>query len=231
MQTTKTGMLLIYHIHFDRYKNMTGAIKRFIHDYKKLSEKYRNYEAAHINSCKWNNCVANLMFMKSDSTNPNQLMKDWIKLFSAPYRVFTAVNQNNETLIKFSNREHITKYYLCERPDDYLDWQRVFLGKALTKRLQIATYMTTDGVQQVLTPCGMLAAGEVDRKTAAENEPDLWTWLEHRDKLLSMEQENYITWQKKTGQLTIHAPDSAADGRPFVLPLGDTCAVVRISSV
>ena len=159
------------------------------------------------------------------------IMSNWIKLFSAPYKVFTAVNQNNDTLIEFSHGNRVTKYFRCESPDDYLDWQRIMLGKALTEKLQLATYITTDGVQQVLTPRGMLAVGAVDRETVAKNEPDLLIWQEHRDKLLSMEQEDFTLWKKKTGQFAIHAPDCAIDGRPFVVPFGDTYAVVRISPV
>lgn len=220
--------ILIYRTHFERYKKMSGAVKRFIHEYKMLSDKYCDMHGAHINSCKWNNCISNLMFMDAGL---NQGMHNWIKLFSEPYRVFTSVNKDGEILIELSSGMNVTKYYLCESPEDYLDWQRVFLGKALTEKLQLAICSTPDGMRQMLTPCGMLAAGEVNREITEKNEPDIWTWLEHRDILLSMSREHFTVWKKKDGQLVIHVPDCAFDGSPFAVSLGDTCAFVRVTPV
>lgn len=197
--------ILIYNLHFEQYRNTKGGVKRFIHDYYRLSrEKYNGKDAAHINSCKWNNCFNSLLFMDStDGNNPNLEMRDYIKWFSYPYEVYTTTNNRGEILIAFTgldllkNGEPITSYYKCSTPEDYADWQKVLLGKTLTGKLQVATFATKDGIQQELTPCGMIKAGEVDKGTVKNNEPDLWRWLEHRDKLLSMNDNDFFHYRKQ----------------------------------
>ena len=200
----------IYKLEFDKYIKMSGGVKRFIHNYYRLSrEKYKGKEAAHINACKWNNCFNNLLFMDAtDGKNPNLEMSDYIKWFSSPYEVYTAVNNNGEILIEIGadllkNGEPIERYYKCPTPEDYADWQKVLLGKTLTGKLQVATYATKDGVQQELTPCGMIKAGEIDRETVKNNEPDLWRWLEHRDSLLSMDDNSFHVWRAGAGRTVI----------------------------
>lgn len=193
--------VLIYKLHFECYRGKNGSVKRFIKDYKKLSDMYSGKDAAHINACKWNNCFENLCFMDG---KVNQSMRDFVKWFSAPYAVYTAENSNSEILIEFTgvgllqNGNPSISYYRCATPEDFADWQKVFLGKELTGKLQAATYVTKDGVQRKLTPGGMINAGAVNKEIAKSNEPDFWVWAEHRDKLLSMDDSAFFPYRKQT---------------------------------
>ena len=44
----------------------------------------------------------------------------------------------------------------------------------------------------------MIKAGEVDKGTVKNNEPDFWVWAEHRDKLLSMDDSAFFPYRKQT---------------------------------
>lgn len=198
--------ILIYNLHFEQYKNMSGGVKRFIRNYHCLSrEKYRGKEAAHINACKWNNCINNLMFMDStEENNPNSEMRDYIKWFSTPYEVYTTTDDSGGVLIEYTGigllrgGNPAKRFYRCTTPEDYTDWQKVFLGKLLTEKLQVATFATKDGIEQALTPGGMIKAGAANKETAKDNEPDFWVWVEHRDKLLSMDDSAFFPYRKQT---------------------------------
>lgn len=193
--------ICIYKEYFPKYKGRTGAVKRFIHDYDMLSGLYgEKYDAAHINSCKWNNCFENIMIM---DTEINTSMSNVIKCFSGNYSIYTALNKSGEILIEYGTIDllHggrlVTRLYKCRTPEDFLDWQRVMLGKELTQKLQVATMATKSGIRQELTPCGMIKTGSSDRETAKNNEPDLWVWAEHRDKLLSMDDNDFFHYRKQ----------------------------------
>ena len=197
--------ILIYKLEFDKYKNVKGGVKRFIHNYKKLSrETYKGKEAAHINACTWNNCFNNLVFMDATGgNNPNLEMSDYIKYFSSPYGAYAVANDIGEILIEYTgigalqSGEPSISYYKCATPEDYADWQKVFLGKELTGKLQQIRFATKDGIIEQLTPCGMIEAGIADRETAKNNELDLWTWADRRDKLLSMDDSAFVPYQKR----------------------------------
>lgn len=228
--------ILIYNLHFGRYKNMSGGVRRFIRDYYGLSrEKYSGREAAHINACKWNNCFNNLMFMDcTEENNPNKEMRDYIKWVSAPYGAYAAANNKGEILIEFTGiglsrgGKPTTRYYKCSSPEDYADWQKVLLGKTLTKKLQVATYATTNGIQQELTPSGMIKVGRINKETAKWNEPDLWVWLEHKDKLLSMDDNAFYRWRAGAGRTIngVPMPEEIAVGKSFLVPFRSTYAVL-----
>lgn len=233
--------ILIYNLHFEQYKKMSGGVKRFIRDYYYLSrEKHRGKEAAHINACKWNNCINNLMFMdRTEENNPNTEMRDYIKWFSAPYEVYTTADDSGGVLIEYTGigllqgGNPVKRFYRCATPEDYADWQKVFLGKLLTEKLQVATFATKDGIEQALTPSGMIKAGAVNKETVRKNGPDLWSWLEHRDKLLSMDDSAFYQWVAGAGRTIkdIHMPESIIAGKSFVVPLGDGYALVTLVKV
>ena len=228
--------ILIYNLHFGRYKNIKGGVKRFLSDYYSLSRgKYCGKEAAHINACKWNNCANNLVFMDStEESNPHNQMKDYIKWFSSPYKAYTTKNNRDEILIEFTDigllqgGRPTTSFYRCATPEDYADWQRVFLGKLLTEKLQVATFATKDGIEQALTPGGMIKVGAVNKEMVKKNEPDLWLWLEHRDKLLSMDDSVFCPWRAGAGRTIsgMQMPGALNVGTPFVVPLEMGYAIV-----
>ena len=224
--------ILIYNLHFGQYKNMSGGVKRFIHDYYKLSRiKYKGTDAAHINACKWNNCIRNLMFMeKKKEHKPNSDMSDYIKWFMGQYRAYTTINDNNEILIEIPDRG----YFKCATPDDYADWQKVYLGRAVTAKLQVATYITKDGARQELTPSGMVKAGIANKDSVRDNEPEIWEWLEHSDKLCAMDGKIFAPWKAGMGRtIKAYMPDEMKNGES-VCTMGVTsfgCAYMKITKV
>lgn len=220
--------ILIYNLHFGRYRNMNGGIKRFIHDYFKLSQtKYKNKDAAHINACKWNNCIRNLMFMEcTDEHKPNSEMSDFIKWFMGEYRTYTTINDKHEILIEIPGRG----CFKCATPDDYADWQKFFLGKEVTTKLQVATCITKNGVQQELTPSGMVKAGIANRDSIRDNEPGIWEWLDNSDKLLTMDDRTFTPWSAGMWRtiLNVPIPDALEIGETFVIPLESGRAILTL---
>ncbi len=219
--------ILIYYRHFSRYRNMRGGIKRFIHDYKYYSrEKYKGQDAAHINACKLINCACNLAFMDE---SPNSCMGDLIKWFLPPYDVTTAVDGDGNILIEFAG----VGRFLCATPEDYLDWQRVFLGKDLTGKLKSITCATKDGYAQMLTPAGMIAVGEANKGTVKDNELGLWTWLERRDRLLSLDKKLFFAWSCGAGARRtlqdVQIPNDMTIGQPIITPFGGGYAVITLA--
>ena len=176
--------VFLYYECFDKYRNRSGSIKRFLRDYPKLSKKHKDEDVAHVNACKWNSTKYNLMLM-SDKTNA--AMTDNIKLFGGSHAAHTTANEQKEILIEYAGR-----YFKCKTPEDYLDWQRVFLGKALTGKLQQLSVNTTDGMKQSLT-----MAGKMKTHTAAKHEPDFNVWLEHRNKMLSLPDNAFLIYDRE----------------------------------
>lgn len=194
--------ILLYQMFFSRYKNRTGGVKRFIHDYGDLRKPYSdNMDAAHINAVKWNQCKGNLLMMDEEL---NRAMSDNIKLFIGKYQVFTAVNERGEILIELIN-DGRTSYYKCATPERFLAWQNLFLGKSWGGKLQKVNYYTDDGPAYELTPGGMKKAGQISKEAKNENEPDIWEWLEHRDKLLSMDDSAFFEYCGGEGHTLIDA--------------------------
>ena len=185
--------LLIFYHHFEKFKNMTGSVKRFIHSYRRLSDQYGNVDAAHINAVKWNNCRGNLAFMVHET---NDRMRNFIKFFTGSHGVFTTVNEQDEILIEFTNGGSDPRYFRCKTPEDYLDWQKIFLGKALTHKLQRKREIAGSEIREKLTPCGMIKTGKISKDVIKENEPNLWIWLDHRDRMLSMDYSDFFPYQR-----------------------------------
>ena len=191
---TLSRFVLIYYLHFDEYRDKPDGIRQFIQDYRTLSLRHNGEEAGHANANKWNNCVGNLLFMDKSVNND---MRNYIKWFAERYQTYTAVNSAGETLIEFINGSE-SRYYLCPNPEDFADWQDLFLGKGITKKLQVM-HLPTDASADYLTPRGQVKERIVDIDTARENEPDFWIWLDHRDNLLSINREQFYV-HKKGGQ-------------------------------
>lgn len=217
-------LILLYKLHFSEYKWKSRAVMRFMRDYQKISKRHDGQEAGHINACSWNNCFDNLVFMDRKTNNS---MKDYIKWFSGRYRAYTAANSGGEILVELSN----VGFFRCRTPEDYHDWQFVFLGKRLTGKLQELTYKEADGIHQELTPRGMIKAGAVNKETAKTNEPDIWDWMEHRDKLLVMDASNadaFFDWKAGAGRTIcgVSLPDDPASGQSFVVPWGAGFAMI-----
>ncbi len=207
-------LILIYRLCFKSYRGRNGAVKRFVHDYNMISQQYKGMEASHINGDKQNNCFDNLMFMRE----ANHDMADYVRWFLPPYSVYTTKNARDEVLIEFAGDQ----YYRCPTPEDYADWQKVFLGKVLTQKLQAVTYATPDGLAQELTPHGMVVTGKVTKETAKTNKPDIWEWMERRDMLLALDAwaDKFTTWKAGAWRTISGAklPDVLALGASVVIP-------------
>ena len=189
-------LILLYYTYFDKYKNMTGSIKRFISDFPKLAKEHAKDHAAHINSCKWIHTRNNLMFMSlTDDSNPNSKMSDYIKYFDNSYRVFPVVNDAGEIIMSVNTpfREEIT-YIKFRTPQGFCDFQLMFQGRADYKKFA----MIGTGTGAFSTPSAQINAGVVSLETAKNNEPAIKEWHESRDELLAVSGDQFITWEDHT---------------------------------
>ena len=129
----------IYYKEFQRYKNLNGAIKRFIHDFPTLTAGISE-QVDHVNAYKFINCKANLLFMdRKLNRDKSNLM---LNFGSANIKVNTAINDRQEVLVEYIMPQGKTIYYKCKTPEDFVNWQQLFLGKSgLTNHTKIVDYI------------------------------------------------------------------------------------------
>ncbi len=216
----------IYKKYFPVYAGKKNAIKRFIGDYSKYSRELENgNDAAHINSYYHENTFDNLMFMDGST---NKGMFDYIKWLADGYEAYTAVNTRDEILLEFVTPFNQSPlYYKFETPEDYADFQRVYIfGTKLSNKLQRVVYPTPEGLAYQLTPIGMRAAGIVNKETVKAKELDFWTDREHKDKLLTMPDDSFIVYRKDSLKswlnhflVGVKLPEGMKRGDKFFFPL------------
>jgi hypothetical protein len=190
--------LFIYYTHFVQYAKERDPITQFVYAFRHLNESnYTDMDVGHVNAYKWINCPENLMLMDKKT---NIAMHDYIRYFSHGYCVHAVVNRNGEILVEFtmdnprSNGEVITRYFKCATPELYCSFQKTLLGKCdLTKKLQTLTVACGHGARTVLTPAGVIQWLGAKAKS---QELVFWEWVAHKNKLLSMDDNEFITWQE-----------------------------------
>lgn len=193
MRVNLVRFLCVYKEHFNSYEKMKGSVKRFIHDYAKLDSKHAGEDGSHLNASKWDDSFQNIMFMNSVT---NIGMRDYIKLFSGLYDCIPAVNDRGEILLAFRYRDCFVRYFKCPTPEDYLQWQKLFLGKdSLTAKLQVLTRRQGDGVHSDYTPCGKLLVGEASKR---DDTYDFWTYQKQREELLALPDKAFIVFDRNT---------------------------------
>ena len=183
-------------IYFPLYQEKKNAVQKFIHDYQSLSKLEKDRHAAHVNSYYHENTFDNLMFMDNST---NREMSDYIKWLAEGYEAYTAVNKRDEILLEFiTPLQESPQYIKFETPEDYADFQRVFIfGTKLSRKMQTVIYPSPEGLAYQLTPTGMRAAGIVSKETVKARELDFWKDREHKEKLLLLPDEAFIVYHKE----------------------------------
>lgn len=183
----------IFYTRFSSYKNMKGGVARFIHDFPKLDAELGNAEVAHVNSITWLNLRSNLMKMSSKT---NGALKDYTRDFFASYKVYTAVNNQEEILIEYrrpmintgdylSPMEYVT-YHKCKTAEDFFHW--IIFTSMRVKQLKAQTEVfavNADGAYGVSTQAG-IRANNTDK---IKFSPTIEDYLRHAGKLLSMDDD------------------------------------------
>lgn len=217
--------ICVYKKYFSLYQGKRNAVQNFIHDYQRLSDLEKDKHAAHVNSYYHENTFDNLMFMDSAT---NRAMSDYIKWLADGYEAYTAVNERDEILLEFiTPLQESPCYYKFETPEDYADFQRVYIfGTKFSKKMQRVIYPTPEGLAYQMTPMGMRAAGIVNRDTVNAKELDFWTDREHKDKLLSLPDEAFRVYRKEALERArvIHGvplPEDMKKGDRVFFPYGN----------
>ena len=189
--------ICIYKKYFPLYQGKRDAVKKFIRAYQSLSDLEKDKHAAHVNSYYHENTFDNLMFMDGST---NHAMSDYIKWLADGYDAYTAVNNRDEILLEFITPFRESPLYIkFETPEDYADFQRVFIfGTKFSKKIQTVIYPTPEGLGYQLTPVGMRVVGIVNKEMIKARELDFWKDREHKNKLLSLPDEAFIVYHKET---------------------------------
>ncbi len=215
----------IYKKYFRLYEGRRDAVERFIADYQKLAMLEEKNDSAHVNSYRHEHTFDNLMFM---DRRTNKAMSDYIKWLADGYEAYTAVNERDEILLEFITPFRDAPLYIkFETPEDYADFQRVYIfGTKLSRKLQMIIYPTEDGLKHQLTPIGMRMAGIVSRDTANERKLDFWTDRQHTDKLLSLPDEAFTVYRKESLNRWLNhlvkdvtVPEGLEKGEPVFFPI------------
>lgn len=191
----------IYNQHFRRFKNQRGNVLRFLHNFQRL-DPGKNIEAGHINSCNWNNCAENLMFMPAKK---NSQMWDIARRISGEYKIFPVVYRGGNTpqiLVEWTVRD-TSKHIVCESVDDYID-----LLLFATKRVPMSQHIRLqfgkwDGekiaTQNIPTPKDSeIQYGKMPILDYRETVLDMLNWSAHKDALVKLYEEHpdyFWTWK------------------------------------
>lgn len=141
-------------------------------------------DCAHVNADNWNNCACNLMAMKQSL---NIQMRDYIKAFSGRYSAFPVmVREDGREIVILEIRSGSRFfYYKCCSSEDYLDLQKVLLGKAvITTHVKTNIVNTRDQFScHIPTP-----KEEVRNADLVSNDviKQFWKWCDNRDRLLNL---------------------------------------------
>lgn len=191
----------IYNQDFRRFKNQRGNVLRFLHNFQRL-DPGKNIEAGHINSCNWNNCTENLMFM---SAKKNSQMGDIARRISGEYKIFPVVYRGGNTpqiLVEWTVKD-TSKHIVCESVDDYIN-----LLLFATKRVPMSQHIRLqfgkwDGekiaTQNIPTPKDSeIQYGKMPILDYRETVLDMLNWSAHKDALVKLYEEHpdhFWTWK------------------------------------
>lgn len=141
-------------------------------------------DCAHVNADNWNNCACNLIAMEQSL---NIQMRDYIKAFSGRYSAFPVmVREDGREIVILEIRSGSRFfYYKCCSSEDYLDLQKVLLGKAV-----ITTHVKTNIVNtRERFSCHIPTPKEEVRNTDLVSNDvikQFWKWCDNRDRLLNL---------------------------------------------
>ena len=157
----------------------------FIH---RIPEAVRNMgtgnDCAHVNADNWNNCVCNLMAMEQSI---NMQMRDYIKAFSGRYSAFPIMVREDDreiVILEIRSGSRIF-YYKCCNPEDYLDLQKVLLGKVAVTAHAMTSIVNNKEQFSCHVPTPRESIVNVDG--ASEDViKQFWKWCDNRDRLLNL---------------------------------------------
>ena len=197
--TNLSRFILMFYRSFGKYIRQSGAEKRFAHDIKKLSKNMgKRIDCGHVNGDSWNNCMHNIMPMaRSAHVEMGRLIQFFRGAYSA-FAVTDVIDGKNIILIELCSAGK-QKYYLCQNEFDYLDLQKVLLGKTpLLKHLQM-TEFNDNAARKINTPKEALEEfGKPEKEQFSLD--SFWKWCDKRDNLLtqySSNPEKFIVWKKE----------------------------------
>lgn len=193
--------VLLYDTHFHKYSKRNGAIKRFIRDFSKLTDGEPNH-AAHINAAKWNGGNGNIVWMEE---YVNIAMSNLITHFSGDYGIFAVADDEADILIEFLSHGQ-KHYYRCNSASEYLDLQRVLMGKCnLTKNLCM-NQIAASGAISIPTPKETYQEGKTECTHNEDMIAAYWEWNNRRDSLIDLYKGNpdsFRDWGHKAKGIAI----------------------------
>lgn len=204
-------IVLIYNEFFGSYKNMSGAIKRFVHDIPALDEKLgKGIVCGHINAKSYINCAENIMLM-GDTTNSE--MSTYAQRFSGNYamRPFAWRSEGDTKILVEWDTGNSLDYFVCDTPEEYADLQKCMAGKcSLTENVKI-TYTSGETTYKVATPRETMIS-QHEKNKQPENRAaflrEFWTWCDSRDRvfdLYSNDPKRFHKWSECTKGITLDA--------------------------
>lgn len=141
-------------------------------------------DCAHVNADNWNNCACNLMAMNQSL---NIQMRDYIKAFSGRYSAFPImVHENGKEVVILEIRSGSRIfYYKCCNPEDYLDLQKVLLGKVAVTAHAMTNIVNNKEQFSCHIPTPKESIANVDGMSD-DVIKQFWKWCDNRDRLLNL---------------------------------------------
>ena len=177
-------------------------IENYIRDFARIKEALPDgTQADHLNCNPYISTFENLIHVDKEL---NRAKWNYVNWFVGDYGVHPVLNAAEEILFAYKyldlvTRAPVTKYYKCRKFADFVDWINLHLGRdPLTEKLQVAyNAMTIDTTGTILTPAGMIVAGEVNSNIAKNNLESLAEHIGWRDELLSLPDEAIIVHEAR----------------------------------
>lgn len=181
--TNLSRLVLAFYTEYQRYQRRRGGIKQFIRDYQSITEaNHMGQDASHVNTRKWNGDQSNLIWMNSKS---NVSMTDIAGNFYMDYEFFPVAYENGIILAEFQTHD-VKHFYKYKSPEDYLDFQKVLMGKCkLTAELH-ANHFTKDGMEVIQTPRDTHKNLGSPKRQCDDALSQYWAWCKRRDRIVSM---------------------------------------------
>lgn len=204
--------VLLYIEFFNKFKNYkTGNITRFVHNIPFLVTD-KNIDCGHINAYSWNNCRENIMLMDRQQ---NFKMSYYARIIQGDYKMFPiAYRGDGQTKILIEwNVSGISKFFICESVDDYVNMQEFAIGKdPITKNLALQYgIIDADGNNTLIGTIPApkeQAANRTEKATALDRKDTIramLNWGSCKDSLIALyhEHPDYFWHWKNT-----HSPDN-----------------------
>lgn len=191
---------LIFDEHYKRFENYrNGNITRFLHSIPEI-DPGKEIECGHLNARSWIDCNENMLFMKNEL---NGAMSTYAGLIDGKYSMLPIAwkaDSESKILIEWNAGEALV-YFVCESVEDYVDFQKVILGKKpMIRDLSLVAADSDGNRTQFKTPM-QSARSPVEKQekmSVHELTTELWRWCDGRDRVLGLYKNSpgvFWTWQ------------------------------------